>query len=128
MIAAPPFSRENSENALQFFARGSVFDKSQGLFAREFEQFLVAQRVCHMKSQLSGLPRSKKLSRAAQLEVRFGDFKAIRGAHDGVEPRARFLGHAQRRHQDAVGLVRTSADAPAELVELREPEALGMLD
>src|SRR5437667_8166097 len=128
MIAALPLSREHPENALQFSALGSLFDQGQGLFAREFEQVLVAQRVGDVKSQLSGLPRSEKLPRAAQLEVRFRDFEAVRGAHHGVEPRARFLSHAKRRHQDALGLLGASADAPAKLVELREPETLGMLD
>src|SRR5205807_8772292 len=91
MIAALPLSREHPENALQFSALGSLFDQGQGLFAREFEQVLVAQRVGDVKSQLSGLPRSEKLPRVAQLEVRFRDFEAVRGAHHGVEPRARFL-------------------------------------
>ena len=128
VIAAPPLSREHSENALAFFALLRIFDKSKSLFAREFEQVLVAQRICDVKSQLSGLPRSKKLSWAAQRKVRFGDFEPIRGAHHGVEPGARLIGHAKRGHQDAVRLVGASADAPAKLVELREPEALGMLN
>src|SRR6266702_846165 len=127
MIAALPLFREHPENAPQFSALGSLSDQGKSLLAREFEQLLVAQRVGDVKSQLTGLPRSKKLPRAAQLEVRFGDFEAVRGAHHGVEPRAGFVGHAQRRHQGAVRLPGASADAPAKLVELREPEALGML-
>src|SRR6516164_9252313 len=128
MIATLPLSREHSEDALQFSALDSVFDQGKGPFAREFEQLLVAHRVGDVESQLSGLPRSEELPRAAQLEVRFGDFEAVRGAHHGVEPRTRFVGHAERRHQDAMRLPGASADAPAKLMELCEAEALGMLD
>src|SRR5437667_9388622 len=100
MIAALPLSREHPENALQFSALGSLFDQGQGLFAREFEQVLVAQRVGDVKSQLSGLPRSEKLPRAAQLEVRFRDFEADRGAHQRVEQNARYQRLAIRLHQE----------------------------
>src|SRR6516162_6578093 len=109
LIATLPLSREHSEDALQFSALDSVFDQGKGPFAREFEQLLVAHRVGDVESQLSGLPRSEELPRAAQLEVRFGDFEAVRGAHHGVEPRTRFVGHAERRHQDAVRLPGASA-------------------
>ena len=65
MIAALPLSRERAEDALQFFARSSLFDKSKSLFPRQFEQFLVAQRIRDMKTQRAGLPGAKEFARPA---------------------------------------------------------------
>src|SRR5438046_9739314 len=39
-----------------------------------------------------------------------------------------FVGHAKRRYQDAMRFLRATADAPAKLVQLCEPEALSMLN
>ena len=81
-----------------------------------------------MKAKFAGLPRTEEFARAAKQEIRFRDVESVRRAHHGVEPRARFVGHAKRRYQDAMRFLRATADAPAKLVQLCEPEALSMLN
>ena len=81
-----------------------------------------------MKSDVAVLPRAEELSGAAQAQVRLGDFKAVVRAHHGGQALAGFVAHLPRGHQDAEGAVRAASHAPAQLMELRQAEALGVLD
>src|ERR1700739_3554735 len=81
-----------------------------------------------MKTQFAGLPRAKKLTGTTKQQVGLGNFKAVRRAHHGVEPRARLVGHSKRRYKDAIRLLRTAPDASAKLVQLREAKTLSMLN
>src|SRR4029077_5254860 len=70
----------------------------------------------------------EKLPGAAELQIGFGDFETVGGAHHCFEAGAGFVGHAHGADEDAVGFLHAAADAPAQLMELGEAEALGVLD
>ena len=67
---------------------------------------------------------------AAQLEVALGELEAVGRLDERLEPRLRGVGQLvlRPRDQQAVRLLRAAADAAAELMELREPEPVGLLD
>src|SRR5438046_2377995 len=124
MVPALPLAGQHAQNALQFFPLRSIFDERESLLARQFEQFLVANRIRDVKAKFAGLPRTEEFARAAKQEIRFRDVESVRRAHHGVEPRARFVGHAKRRYQDAMRFLRATADAPPTLGHWSEPDTL----
>ena len=67
---------------------------------------------------------------AAQVEVDLGELEAVGRLDERLEARLRGLGQLLLRARDeqAVRLLRAAADAAAQLVELREAEAVGLLD
>ena len=67
---------------------------------------------------------------AADLEVLLGELEAVRRRHHRLEPLARALGQLLLRPRDeqAVRLLAPAPDAAAQLVQLREAEAVGLLD
>ncbi len=75
----------------------------------------------------AGLLRAEELSGAAQAQVHFGNMEAVGGFDQGADALARGIVHFFG-DQDAVALVGAAADAAAKLVQLREAEALGLLD
>ena len=75
----------------------------------------------------AGLSCAEQFARAAYGKVFFGDAEAVGGfAHDA---QAALCGLAQRRlvHQQAVGLGAAPANAAAQLVQLRQAKAFGVL-
>ena len=75
----------------------------------------------------SRLLRAEELARAAQLHVRLGESEAVGRLLHQLQALAGILAGLVAKEQ-AVALLRPPADAPPELVELREPEAVGALD
>src|SRR5215210_5393777 len=73
------------------------------------------------------LPRAQDLSLAADREVDLSEREAISLPRDGLETCRRGVG-LRVAEEDAEGLVLAAAHPATELVELREPEALGSLD
>src|SRR5271157_6605805 len=128
VIAALPFARQETEHALKRFLLSRLFGQGECFLAREFQEFAIAERVGNVETELAGLPGAKKLAGAAKLQIGFGNFKTVCGADHGFQACARIFGHAARRNQDAVGLLRAAADASTKLVELREAEAFRVLD
>ena len=91
------------------------------------EQVAVARQAGNAEAGLAGLPCAEQFARAADGEVFFGDAEAVGGfAHDA---QAALCGLAQRRlvHQQAVGLGAAPANAAAQLVQLRQAKAFGVL-
>lgn len=123
-----PFARKETQHALKRFLLGRLFGEGERFLAGEFEEFAIAERVGHMEAELAGLAGAKKLAGAAKLEVGFGDFKTVGSADHRFEACAGILGHAAGRDQDAMGLLRAAADAPAKLVQLGEAEAFRVLN
>ena len=70
-----------------------------------------------------GLADAEHLPLAAQLEVDLGELEAVAVLGERPQP-ARLLGPEQQAHR----LVLAAADAPAQLVQLRDAVALGVLD
>ena len=80
------------------------------------------------KQRQARLARAQHFARAAQAQVLLGDAEAVLGfAHDR-EPRLGRLAERLLIEQQAGRLAAAAPDAAAQLVQLRQAEALGMLD
>jgi len=107
---------------------GGIASEREGFLARELQHGAVTQRVGHVKAQLTGLAGAEKFTGTAKLQIGFGNFEAVVGAHHGFQAGAALVGKARRGDENAVRLMRATADATAKLVQLSEAETLGMLD
>ena len=110
--------------------RAGPIDESGSLAARELEQRPVSAETRELQIGEARLARAEELALAADLEVSLGELEAVGRLDQRLEPLARrvrqlLLG---ARDQQAERLLRPAADAPAQLVELGEPEAVGLLD
>ena len=73
------------------------------------------------------LARAEKFARTAQLEVFVRYFESVCcSLHDLHAPLRRVVFGV--RDEDAGGFILPTPDSPSELVELREPEALGVFN
>src|SRR5438445_4062458 len=125
VVAALPVGRQGAEDALKGGVFGGIFGEGESFAAGLLEELAVAQRICNMETKVAGLTRAEEFAGAADFEIGFSDFEAVGGAHHSVETGARFVGHADGADEDAVGFGGAAADATAQLMELREAEALG---
>ena len=107
-----PFARKETQHALKRFLLGRLLGEGERFLAGEFEKLAITDGVGHMETELAGLPGAKKLAGAAKLEIGFGNFKTVGRADHGLQARAGILGHAAGSDEDAMGLLRTAADAP----------------
>ena len=87
----------------------------------------VARQAGKLEVRHARLPRAHHLALAADLEIAVGQLEPVVGLEQGLEPRLRGAGLGLREEQ-AVRLRRPPPHAPAQLVKLREAEALGALD
>ncbi len=76
------------------------------------------------------LARPEQLAAAAQVEVDLGELEAVGRRDERLEPLLRRLGQLllRPRDEEAVRLLGSAPDAAAELVQLSETEAVGLLD
>src|SRR5262249_34721761 len=70
------------------------------------------------------LPHAAEVAHPALAQILLGDLEAVVRALEHIEARLR----ARLAEEQAPGVLRSAADAPAQLVQLREPHALGALD
>src|SRR5206468_8511107 len=77
----------------------------------------------------AGLARAQKLSLATDLEVLLRELEAVRRRSERLEPLLRAVGEllARARDEQAVRLLGTAPDAPAQLVQGREAEPVRLL-
>jgi hypothetical protein len=61
-----------------------LFHDPSGFLPRQLQQGTVADNVRDPQRRKAGLLGSKELSRTAQRQVQFGDFKSILGTHHGL--------------------------------------------
>ena len=94
---------------------------------RLVKQLHVAGEVRHAQRRQTVLPRAEEVARAAQLQILLRQRKAALRAAHRVEPRFIVLA-AVVGNEDAIRLPWPAPHAPAQLMELREPEALRVLD
>src|SRR5208337_5593558 len=92
------------------------------------QQLAVADDVSHAEARNTRLLRPEKLAGAAQFEVKFRDLESIVRTHHGVETAFAFFGNLPTVHQHTIRLRRAAPDTSAQLVELRQSEAVGVLD
>jgi hypothetical protein len=76
----------------------------------------------------AALPRAEQVAFAAQLQVFLGDAEAVLGLAQDGEPGLSGLAERRLVEQQAGRVAAPAPDAPAQLMQLREPEAFGMLD
>jgi len=76
------------------------------------------------------LARAEERAAAAQVEVDFRELEAVGRGDERLEPFLRRLRELflRARDEQAVGLLRSAPDPASQLVELRETEAVGLLD
>lgn len=75
-----------------------------------------------------GLARAEEFARPALLQIAPRDFESVAGLEHGAQPLARHLRQRRLVQQHADRLGGAAPDPAAQLVQLRQPEALGMLD
>src|SRR5205814_707380 len=94
------------------------------------EQLAVAEEMGEAKIGETRLARAEQGSAAAQLEVDLGELEAVARLAERLQSGVRGLRQLLLRAGDeqAVRLLGPATDAAAELVQLREPEAVGLLD
>ena len=97
--------------------------------ARPVEELLILAQPREPEIREPGLPRAEQLTLAADLEVPFGELEAVGRLHHRLETVVGDVGELLLRARDeqAVRLLRPAPDAAAELVELGEAEAVGLL-
>ncbi len=99
-----------------------------GGVAHRRQQLGVAHQVGDLELQEAGLASTEHLAGAAQLQVLFGNQEAVAGfAHD----RQAFAAQLRQRRvveQHAVARRAAAADPSAQLVQLRQAQAFGVLD
>ena len=76
----------------------------------------------------AALPRAEHVAFAAQLQILLGDAEAVVGLAQDRKPRLRRFAERRLVEQEAGRALGAAADAAAQLMELREAEALGVLD
>ena len=97
------------------------------LIARQDQDLGVADQVPDAEHRQARLFGAEKLAGPAQTQVHLGDMESVAGIHqrpDSLAPQVvQLLGD-----QHAIALLRTAAHAAAQLVDLRQPEALRIFD
>src|SRR5690606_4271662 len=106
---------------LALFQRWIGVEDGPGQPAGFTEQVRVVGKPRHLEVHPAGLTRAEQVTLATLLEIQLGNLEAISGLREGPQP----LGDVIRTwQQDAVRVTLTATDPPAQLVQLRQPEAL----
>ena len=126
-------SEDFTPERLEFRSRefGVTGEDPLGVFSGVVEEVGFAGEVGKAELGQSVLARAEELARAPEPEVDFGDFKPGGGLDQGLQAGecVRAGGGGERvlaGKEQAVGQVRSPADAAAELVELGQAEAVGI--
>ena len=94
--------------------------------ARAIVERLVAQQVGHLERSIAGLRLAEEIAHPAQPQVGPGDLETVLGGREKREPFVRLLPHVAQ--QDAERLLGAAPHASAQLVQLGEPEVIGVVD
>src|SRR5215510_10268893 len=109
---------------LRPFERGVPLENRHRRLSRELAERLVTKRVGDAECRYAALSLAKQIAHAAQSKVFPGDLESVLGMNEHLQPFGDLRTHVAE--QDAVRLLRPAPNATAQLVKLREPEALGM--
>src|SRR5439155_711547 len=88
----------------------------------------VADQIDKTERRQARLTRAEEIAGPAQREITLGNLESVRRLGHRLQPLARLVGKGRLIYKEAVRLVPIAADAAAELVQLRQTEALGVLD
>lgn len=95
--------------------------------AGALKQGLVLDEVCKLQPARPRLAIPKKVTWASQLQIAFGEAEAVVGVAQCLKSRLGF-GRQLAEGEQARALLTRSANPASELVQLRQPEPLGLLD
>src|SRR5262249_22203347 len=104
-----------------------VGEPAHRLVARGAQQPPVAQPRRHPEWRQAGLARAEEIAGTPQLEVWLGDREAISRALEYAQALEGVARHPVRHDEEAVRRRCAAPDASAELVQLGQAEALGVL-
>ena len=128
IVAAEQVEQGAQRGAALGLQLGIALDDQPGVVAGGLQQLAMGGEVGQPHVGQAALAGAQQLAGAAQAQVLLGDAEAVLGlAHDG-EPRLRGLAERLGVEQQAGRLGAAAPDPAAQLVELRQAEALGMLD
>ena len=96
--------------------------------ARARDQAAVAREARVAQVAGARLAHARELALAAHAQVELGELEAARMLDERLQPPLAELARLLRLEQEAVRLVAAAPDPPAQLVQLREAEAVGVLD
>ena len=108
--------------------RGILVQQALGGLACGDDERLVVHRVGEAQQRRARLSRAEELARPADREVAARDLEAIVGLEHRLQARLRGVGERRAVEQHADARAAAAADAAAQLVQLRQAEALGVLD
>ena len=105
-----------------------VFEHPLRRRARPLQRLHVPRepRYAHLRER-PVLAVAEKVAGAAHFEILFGNFEAVGGAAHGRKPPSRFLVFGVG-NEHTVGRRPAASDAPAQLMQLRQAETVGILD
>src|SRR5262245_22878041 len=110
-----------AEHALDLVVqRALVVEQAARCLARAFQQRSICAKPREGEVGEAGLPRPEQLPLAADLQIGLGELEAVIRTDERLETCERGIGQLLLRPRDeqAVGLLRPAAHAPAQLVEL----------
>ena len=105
---------------------GVLFEDIGCALAGALQSFSVLGQVGDVQLYQSTLLGALQVAWAAQAQVGFSDFKAVVGAHHGLNALPAIGTELERRHEDTVRLLGPASDAAAQLMQLRQSEAFGI--
>src|SRR5664280_169074 len=114
--------RVAEQRVLRLAQLGIGRDDRLGPRARPLQQRRVPGQLSHVELAQARLTRPHQLALAAQLQVDLRQCKAVGVLGQRAQPR-----RSGWTHQQAAGAMLATPDPPAQLVQLGDPEALGVL-
>ena len=107
---------------------GIAAQHKRGVVARRLQQRSMRLDTREPKAGQSALARAEHVAFATQAQIFFSNAKAVLGLAHDREPRFRGLPERRLIEEQASRTRAATADAPAQLMQLCETEALGVLD
>ena len=95
------------------FQRGVFVENFQGEFACGREHDLIFGQVGNFQIEYAALLCAGEVAGAAQVEIDFGDFKTIVGAHHRFQTCATVFADFDTGHENAIALFGAASDTTA---------------
>src|SRR5476649_2202735 len=103
-------------------------EPARGLLLRRVQHVAIADEIDHPERRQAGLARAEEIAGAAQPEIALRDLEAVGRVGHRLQALARLVGERVLVQQETERLMAITANAPAQLMQLRQAEALGVLD
>ena len=107
---------------------GKIAQQFVGDLPRLVQQVFVCADVGEAQHRDAALPRAQQLTRTAQSQIMLRDGEAVGALIDDFQARPRQFGERLLVQQDAQALRRAASHSAAQLMQLCQPHALGVID